>query len=398
MSHRSALSWISLFAFFIVIVGVAGVVLHGQTAVAQPSCEDPFQDAGRLRFSTAYWPLTDFCIHSVPYQEIRSGGPPPDGIPPIDSPQFESVQDAASWLQDQSPVIALVIAGDARAYPLAILTWHEIANDVVGDVPVAVTFCPLCNSAIVFDRRVGDATLRFGVSGNLRNSDLIMWDDQTQSWWQQLDGEGIVGVYTGTQLTMLPSQVIGFGDFAASFPDGQVLSRRTGYDRSYGANPYPGYDSAQTPFLFEGELDNRLAATAHVLGALINGQAVAYPFSLLRERPVINDTVGEIDVVVFWQDGATSALDQRSIDQSRPVGSAAMYERQLNGRTLTFFLDEQGVIRDEQTNSAWNMFGRAVEGELAGTQLRQEIAGPFFWFAWAAFRPQTLIVGIDYTP
>jgi hypothetical protein len=250
---------------------------------AQNSCEDPFEGVTR-RFDMGFWTLTDFCKRSVDLNEIRSGGPPPDGIPPIDAPVFESVEDAGAWLQDQSPVIALQIEGDARAYPLAILTWHEIANDVVGGVPVAVTFCPLCNSSIVFDRRVDGQTLRLGVSGNLRNSDMVMWDDVTQSWWQQLTGEAIVGAYTGTTLTMLPSQVVGFGDFAAYFPDGQVLSRETGHTRSYGTNPYAGYETAPSPFLFDGEIDPRLPATEHVLSGLVGDAAIAYPYSLLAEE------------------------------------------------------------------------------------------------------------------
>lgn len=375
-------------------VAMATVVLGGifmNAAHAQLSCDDPFSDVERLRFDIGFWEKTDFCQHSVPYDEIRSGGPPPDGIPPIDNSQFESVESASTWLADQSPVIALEINGDARAYPLAILIWHEIANDVVGDVPVAITFCPLCNSSIVFDRRVGDATLRFGVSGNLRNSDLVMWDDLTQSWWQQLTGEGIVGVYTGTQLTFIPSQVIGFGDFAAEYPDGKILSRTTGQERPYGENPYVGYDSSEQPFLYEGDFDDRLLPTEHVLAGLVGGKAIAYPFSILAQKRVINDTVGDEPVVALWQDGTVSALDNQVIDESRVVGSAALYNRKLEGQVLTFQLGDDGIVYDDQTNSAWNMFGRAVEGELTGSQLQREIAGPHFWFAWIAFRPDTAL-------
>jgi hypothetical protein len=383
--------------------------LSGGPALAQPSCADPFADAGTLQFSTGFWTQTDFCQHTVPYSEIRSGGVPPDGIPPIDAPVFETVEAAGAWLQPQSPVIALQIDGDARAYPLAILTWHEIVNDVVAGVPVAVTFCPLCNSAIAFDRRVPAApaapddgetrVLRFGVSGNLRNSDLIMWDDATQSWWQQLTGEGIVGVYAGTQLDFIATQVVGYGDFAAQYPDGQVLARETGFTRSYGSNPYVGYDSSEQPFLFDGAIDPRLPATAHVLAGLVGQDAdgapvpIAYPFDVLAQQQVINDEVGGAAVVAFWQDGVTSALDARSIDDSRVVGTAALYSRDVNGEILTFALAEDGRIRDEQTGSTWNVFGRAESGPLAGTQLFRVIAGPHFWFAWAAFRPETQVYG-----
>lgn len=257
---------------------------------------------------------------------------------------------------------------------------------------MAVTFCPLCNSSIVFERRVADDVLRFGVSGNLRNSDLIMWDDATQSWWQQVTGEAIVGVYTGTKLQIVPSLVTGLGAFATQYPDGRVLSRDTGFGRSYGRNPYVGYDSEPQPFLFEGELDPRLPATAHILAGVVNGVAVAYPFSVLAEARVINDTVGGVPVVALWQPGAVSALDASSIDQSRDTGMASLYSRVVGEQELTF-LFEGGQIRDEQTGSLWNVFGVAVTGELTGSQLVRQMAAPHFWFAWAAFRPDTLLYG-----
>ncbi len=377
-------------AVLLVLALMAGAaVIFGEsstTVSAQLSCDDPPLDVSGL---TRVWDKTDFCqFQAGVFDEIISGGVGRDGIPPIDNPTFESIADASTWLQPQSPVIAFELDGKARAYPLAILTRHEIVNDVVSNVPVAVTFCPLCNSAVVFDRTVDGQVLRFGVSGKLRNSDLIMWDDLTQSWWQQFTGEGIVGSYTGTQLTLLPSQVVGFGAFAEQYPEGEVLARG---GRTYATNPYVGYDLSARPFLFRGELDDRLFATERVLGALIGGEAVAYPFTALAEAVVINDTVGGVDVVAFWQPGATSALDQSSIDASRDVGMAALYRRELDGQTLTFSVDGDGVIRDDQTGSAWNVFGTATDGALSGSQLRQEFAFPHFWFAWAAFRPETQI-------
>jgi hypothetical protein len=377
-------------------LGVTAVML---TLTLQPSlnaqtdsdCGDPF-NGEQVRFDTGYWPQTDFCQHTVPYNEIISGGPPPDGIPPIDNPTFESIADAQAWLQPQSPVIAFELDGEARAYPLSILTRHEIVNDVFGDTPVAVTFCPLCNSAVVFDRRIDGETLRLGVSGNLRNSDLIMWDDKTQSWWQQFTGEGIVGEYAGAQLELLPSLVVSFDAFAQQYADGVVLSPAS---RGYGTNPYVGYDSNASPFLFTGELDDRLFAVERVLGVFSGSEAVAYPFPVLETEGVINDTVNEQPVVAFWQPGAVSALDQRDIDASRDVGMAALYSRELNGETLTFVLDDTDLIRDEQTNTVWNVFGTGQEGELAGEQLQQRLAFPHFWFAWAAFRPETRIYGVE---
>lgn len=391
-SHIMTIGFISL------TIGAIALSLAGgtrnNTLHENLSCEDPFADEVLIQFESGYWNLTDFCIHSVPLSDIRPGGPAPDQIPPIDNPVFETIDDASAWLQDQSPVISLAVNGEARAYPLAILTWHEIVNDEIGGEPVAVTFCPLCNSSIVFERTVDDAVMRFGVSGNLRHSDLIMWDQQTESWWQQLTGEAIVGAYTGTRLNMLPSQVTSFEAFVEQYPDGQILSRQTGIERNYGTNPYPGYDTSSSgPFLFDGEFDTRLFGTERVLAGVIDGKPIAYPFEQLEQARVINDTVGARAIVAFWQPGKASALDRARIDDSRDVGMAALYRREVNGETLTFRRNGEGHIIDEQTGSEWNLFGLAINGELAGTQLQQELAAPHFWFAWAAFYPDTSIYG-----
>ena len=328
---------------------------------------------------------TDFDNSAINMDEVLSGGVPRDGIPPIDNPQFVDAQ-RVSDLSSKSPVIALNIDGDARAYPLEILTRHEIVNDELGNVPVAVTFCPLCNSAVVFDRRVDGEVLRFGVSGNLRYSDLIMWDDLSESWWQQLTGEAIVGDYRGHRLRMLASQLVSFEVFRQRYPHGKVLRGPQG---GYGRNPYVGYDSSAEPFLFRGPVDNRLFATERVLAAEIDGQAVAYAFAALRDQRVINDKVRGQNIVVFWQAGAVSVLDSADIDSSKDVGMALMYERELaSGESLTFRY-EFGSFIDNETGSRWNIWGEATHGALAGRHLRQHHAFPHFWFAWAAFYPQT---------
>jgi hypothetical protein len=375
------------------LVGTLALFIATSTPTqAQLTCENPPIDVTNLQRT---WNLTDFCTYEEGvFGEIISGGVGRDGIPPIDNPTFESIADADAWLAPQSPVIA--IANDdgeeARAYPLSILTRHEIVNDMWDGMPIAVTFCPLCNSAIVFDRTLDDEVLRLGVSGLLRNSDLIMWDDVTQSWWQQFTGEGIVGEYTGRQLDILPSLVISYELFTERYPEGEVLSRN---GRTYGNNPYVGYDTNPRPFLFNAEVDERLFAVERVLGYFTSDTAIAYPFSVLQETPVINDNVTGRDVVAFWQAGKASALDSRIIDDSRDVGMAALYERTLNEQTLTFMLNDEGAIVDEETGSRWNFFGEAIAGELEGEQLRQLQAFPHFWFAWAAFKPDTRIYGVE---
>lgn len=361
------------------------VMSEGRDFAQEESC-----DPG---FPVSDWSLTDFCKHGVDYEEIISGGVRKDGIPALDQPKMESVAQAAEWLNPQSPVIAVEIDGQARAYPQALLIWHEIANDELAGVPITITFCPLCNSSIVFDGRVGDEILSFGVSGRLRNSDMIMYDRQTESWWQQFTGEGIVGQYTDTLLEIIPSRVMGFGQFQALYPDGLVMTRDTGYSRDYGSNPYYAYDSNAQPFLFMGELDSRLFPVERVLAGEIDGQAIAYPFTRLAEEKVINDQIGDQAVVAFWQTGVASALDASQIDASVDIGTAGLYQRELDGINLNFEIDADGRIMDQETGSEWNGFGMAIAGELAGEQLEILTFAPHFWFAWAAFQPDTLIYG-----
>jgi protein-disulfide isomerase len=378
----------------ILMVGLVTLLVptisHAQLSCSNPP--PPFDNPAVLENWQTVWNLTDVCLQQEGvFEEVVSGGVGRDGIPPLDAPLFDDQATADLWLQPQSPVISVQLGDIARAYPLAILTRHEIANDMIGEIPIAVTFCPLCNSAIVFDRRVEGHTLRFGVSGFLRNSDLIMWDDITQSWWQQLTGEGIVGTYTGTLLDIVPSQVVGYGAFKEQYPDGEVLSSQ---GRSYGTNGYVGYDSSAQPFLFTGVIDNRLFATARVLGVNLNSVAVAYPFDNLSEELVINDTVGETDVVALWQSGSVSALDAADIDSSKDVGMAGLFERALNDQTLTFSANGDAIV-DDQTGSTWNIFGTAISGDLAGSQLQQINAFPHFWFAWAAFYSDTQLYGYE---
>lgn len=335
---------------------------------------------------------TDFSRRSVPYAEIFSGGVPRDGIPPIDSPNFTTVTDADGWLEDKEPVIAVEIEGEAKAYPLQILTWHEIVNDSLGGVPISATFCPLCNSGIVFDRRLDGVVYDFGVSGNLRNSDLIMWDRQTESWWQQLTGEAIVGELTGKQLDILPATLVSWADFRETYPAATVLSRETGHSRNYGANPYVGYDSVgQPPFLFFGEDDERLNATERVAAVTIRGEAAAFPFSFLEAQGVVHEEVGGQEIAVFFRPGARSALDGYRIADSREVGSTGIFRRKLDGRSLTFDVKGDEFV-DRETGTSWDIFGRGIAGPLAGEQLTPVVHANHFWFAWAAFRPDTRVV------
>lgn len=269
----------------------------------------------------AEWPRTDFSRTAVNLEEIISGGPRRDGIPPIDDPAFTR-SNRVEGLGPREPVIGLVIGGDARAYPLRILIWHEIVNDVVGGVPVAVTYCPLCNSAVVFDRRVAGRTLSFGTTGKLRNSDLVMYDRQTETWWQQFTGAAIVGTLVGERLTTLPSRVESLERFQARAPSGRVLLP-PGARRLYGTNPYRGYDRANWPFLFRGSYDGPVPPLSRVV--VVGDQA--WPLELVRRRGRI--VVG--DIVIAWEEGQSSALDAELVIHGWDVGNVTVIRQGRQG-------------------------------------------------------------------
>jgi hypothetical protein len=295
---------------------------------------------------------TDFAKREVPLSEFRSGGPPKDGIPAIDRPRFVSVSDV-DFLRPPEPVIELIVNGRARAYPIQILIWHEIANDTVAGVPVAVTFCPLCNTALVFDRRVDGRVLDFGTTGKLRNSDLVMYDRQTESWWQQFGGNALVGDYAGKRLDLIPARIVAWREFATQHANALVLSRETGYERSYGANPYAGYDDVDSPPIFAvpNEDDKRLPPKERVVFIERGKDAVAIPYSTLERKRVVRVVVGGERLVVRFRHGPVSALDRSAIAEGREVGAAE-------------------VLRD----------GRLVEFDEP------------FWFVVAAFRPDARVV------
>ncbi|MCH2093500.1 MAG: DUF3179 domain-containing protein [Rhodobacteraceae bacterium] len=271
------------------------------------------------------WPRTDFSQTTITnWAEIMSGGPPKDGIPALDDPQFIFV-DAETQIADTEPVITVEIDGETpRAYPIRYLTWHEIVNDVIGEVPVAVTFCPLCNSGITFDRRVAGQVLSFGVSGKLRNSDMVMYDRETESWWQQAIGQGIVGQMNGVALTALPTWMESWGEFKARNPQGLVMAE-PGYNRRYGANPYRGYDSSSRPFLYRGEMPPH---GIEPLARVIRVGDAAWPMKRLNKAQVVRENGIEIS----WSAGQASALDTARISEGRDVGSIRV--RDLAGNDL----------------------------------------------------------------
>lgn len=296
------------------VAGVAGLLT--QAALEAQATPDRWRAEG--------W-VTDFTKRSVGFDEIISGGPPKDGIPSIDHPKFVSVT-SSNDLQPREPVIGLEIAGEAKAYPLRVLVWHEIVNDTVGGVPVVVTYCPLCNAAIVFDRRVAGRSLTFGTTGKLRSSDLVMYDRETESWWQQFTGEAIVGEFTGTRLKLVPARLEAFELFSKRHPKGSVLIPNDPSFRDYGSNPYVGYDTSEKPFLFNGEFPEGIDPMARVVVVKL-GEPRAISLELLRKRG--NMTLG--DVMLSWLEGQSSALDDAEIAKGRDVGNVIAQHKLEDG-------------------------------------------------------------------
>ncbi|MEL6583589.1 MAG: DUF3179 domain-containing protein [Pseudomonadota bacterium] len=267
------------------------------------------------------WPNTDFQRAAVPFVEILSGGPPKDGIPAIDDPVMVPIAHDMV-LPDDEPVVTVKLEGHpARAYPIRYLTWHEIVNDRIGEVPVSVTFCPLCNSHLVFDGRHGDRELTFGVSGKLRNSDMVMYDRQTESWWQQFTGQGIVGDLTGEQLTLIPAWMESWASFKADHADGLVMAQPDRFRRPYGENPYAGYDTLHRPFLYNGEMPPH---GIEPLARVVRVKDTAWPLQRIADA----GTVTEGGVTITWEAGKASALDGRRISGSRDVGQIRVYDAQ----------------------------------------------------------------------
>ncbi|MEP4432157.1 MAG: DUF3179 domain-containing protein [Hyphomicrobiales bacterium] len=270
---------------------------------------------------------TDFNKSSISFSEILSGGPPKDGIPSIDDPKFMAAKDITN-LGPLEPVIRLAINGDIRAYPLQVMTWHEIVNDQVGGTPVAVTYCPLCNSALVFDRNVDGKLLDFGTTGKLRNSDLVMYDRQTETWWQQFTGTAIVGEFLDTELRMIPSRVESFERFQNANPDARVLVPNTPGMRRYGTNPYVNYDSRAAPYpLFQGSLPTDIGPMVRVIVVKDGNEPIATTVTYLRQESSIK--LGSVELT--WESGQNSALDSGDISQGRDVGNVAAYRINADG-------------------------------------------------------------------
>lgn len=377
---------------------------------------------------------TDTSKARIDLEQILSAGPPPQGIPalgftgdrngylpPTPSGQLVPVAQATG-LNPEEPVIVYA----SKAYPLRILLWHEIINDSLA--PLAITFSPSTNSTAVFDRRIAitdtereavlklnpkakiaalDATYKamykaqtaqdapewglevsFGTSGMLYNANTLIFDSLTSTVFSQLSGRGAVGLLADRSLLRYPSQVVSLAAFAKAYPGGQVFSLSTGFDRNYNQNPYFGYERSGQTALMMGVVDGRVAVKERIVGLELGNQGVAYTYNNLASKRVINDTVGTTDLVVWWAPNTRSVLDAGRIDQAKDVGAVGVFNRKLGSRTLNFVWDKDAWV-DQETKSRWNILGQAVAGPMQGQQLEAIAHNSAFWFAWAAFWPNT---------
>ena len=317
----------------------------------------------------------------VPESALRRGAQK-DAIPAITEPEF-----AADWsgvdatLDDEEQVIGVERAGESRAYPLAVLNWHEVVNDEF-DGPLLVTYCPLCGSGVTAERTVDGEPTVFGVSGYLWKSDLVMYDRATESLWSQIFATAIRGEKTGTELELTPSTFASWGEWQDSHPETSVLlpppesgtiTGRT--SRNYEQDPYAGYESSRRIGIGGEASDDRLHPKTIVLGVTGDGAAKAYPLDAVSAAGVVNDTIGGRPIVV------TVAPDDTLV----------AYERRVRGQTLRFDTGADGDLR--AGGSRWQpLTGVATGGPFEGAQLRRaNDRSPMFWFAWAEFNPASAI-------
>jgi hypothetical protein len=283
------------------IVGISIIAIVGLYALntyiygeKQASTKNPAQAEERAleRFGLQ----TDTLETIIDLDLIVSGGPGKDGIPALNSPAFSKIEDAD--FPDEAPGIFIEFDGERRFYPYAILVWHEIVNDRVGSVDVAVTFCPLCATGIVFDRRIGDDVLTFGVSGLLFESNLLMYDTGTESLWSQAKTEAVVGSYAGTKLNVLPMQLITFRELEEKYPEAEVLSTDTGYRRDYQRNPYAGYEETEALYYPVSVSDKRYPAKEILYVIPLDNASIALPYREIQDGKVHTFTTLDKELIV----------------------------------------------------------------------------------------------------
>lgn len=312
-----------------------------------------------------------FLVDGTPYllhpSKILSGGPPKDGIPSLDNSKFQPADEADTWLNEDDLVLGLEYKGVARAYPHRILNWHEIVNDKINGERVLITYCPLCRTGIAFKPIVNGHEIEFGTSGKLYNSELVMYDRLTDSYWPQTLGIAVIGPATGQTLEKIPLDTVRWKDWKKAHPNTGVLRKQTGFIRDYEHNPYAGIQGSDAVGFGVEFKDKRLKPKQIVYGVEFDGNAKAYEENDVKNAKLINDAVGGIPIVVFWDNG---------------LNTVKIFERTLSGETLNFELKNNKII--DNNGDEWSI-------EEMKEKLKRADTFGHFWFAWAAFFPQTEI-------
>jgi hypothetical protein len=381
------------------ILSVVGVILsifivistintNPTSTITTSSAADDYNNTNSPR---AVAPTTEEEKSIVPPDQIVSGGPPPDGIPSIDNPKFIAVQEASKFLKDSELVLGLNINGDIRAYPLQILVWHEIVNDNIGAVPVAVTYCPLCFTNQVFNRTIDErgVVVEFGTSGKLYNSNLVMYDRTSKTLWSQALAEGIVGKYAGTKLQRVPFDVAYWKEWKQLYPDSKVLSRDTGSNRPYGADPYGDYYTNSDVLFPVSNKDSRLDLKEIVVGFENKGQFKAYKQQDIENKKVINDQVNGKPIALFSSYPFMVRAYDPLVEGGGEGGQQKIVLLQFDYNTK-----DKSFI-DKQTGSLWNFEGKAISGQMRGKQLTRLPFDEGFWFEWIAFHPKSALYSVD---
>lgn len=337
--------------------------------------------------------LADGTKYLVHPDKLLSGGPPKGGIgvergiPAIADPKFISAEEAKEWLNDDALVFGIDFDGVVKAYPKQILVFHEIVNDFANDKPVLITYCPLCGTGIAFERTIDGEAVRFGTSGKLLNSNLVMYDEKTDSYWTQVGGRAIVGELTGIKLKQIPIDTMLWKDWKELHSDTLVLSKDTGFSSRYqnlytpNADPYAGY--------YYGDLigfgvkfnDTRLHPKRMVAGITIGDITKAYPVSEVDKVGLVNDVVGGVNLLV--------AKDPKiDIKGGFEINPLRVYDRKIDGKILEFELKD-GKLFDKETGSEWNFDGDGIVGEFKNKKLKRIDSESSMWFSWLAFNPST---------
>ena len=374
--------------------GVEAIIVevHVSDGENTPIVQQEFLPVGKLPIGLAeIVPSVDLSKHSVPLDEIFFDTFQPvnravplskasaelieelrDAIPPLNNPRYETAAEA-TWLDDGDVIMGYADAGQAWAYPTRIMNFHEIVNDTLAGKPILISFCPLCFSGIVFSRRLENRTLTFGNTSALFESDMVMLDYETGSYWWQVAGRAIVGTLTDKTLTLLPSFTGKWGEWRNFHPQTQVLSRDTGFARDYSYDPFREYPESvnRGGFAFpvsDAGKDPRLPPGETVLAVKVENDAKAYPVAKLGFAAIM-DTVGGQSIVVFTN-----------------AESGAAFEPVVEGRTLTFEV-RNGRFADQEEGGIWNLAGQAIDGPMKGTHLPPVPTRTTFWFSIVAAEP-----------